>query len=207
VSQEHPIVGTTPAEKQLSTETEIKIQVDDLDGFCRRLDVFHPEVLSPRHFEDNHLFDFPGRSLNAGQRLLRVRLAKGECFLTYKGRPREEGIFKTREELETRIEDAAIILQIFEQIGLQICFRYQKYRREFAIDGVHIAVDETPIGDYAEMEGSEEGIRMLACKMGIAESQFLRLSYYDLYVDHCQKKGVAPHYMVFEFDLRSGRIE
>jgi adenylate cyclase, class 2 len=181
----------------LSTETEIKIKIEDPDGFCRRLDALHPEVLSARHFEDNHLFDFPNRSLKTGQCLLRIRLAEGVCSVTYKGRPRPEGIFKTREELETRVEDAAIMLQILERIGMGVCFRYQKYRREFALDGVHVAVDETPIGDYVEFEGSEESIKGLARKMEIAESQFLRLSYYGLYLDHCRTKGVAALHMVF----------
>jgi adenylate cyclase, class 2 len=181
----------------LSTETEIKIKIEDPAGFCRRLEALNPEILSARHFEDNHLFDFPNQSISAGQCLLRVRLAEGECFLTYKGRPKKEGIFKTREELETRVEDAAIILQVLERIGMLVCFRYQKYRREFALDGVHVAVDETPIGDYAEMEGSEEGIRLLARRTGIAESQFMRLSYHALYLEHCKKKGLTPQYMVF----------
>jgi adenylate cyclase, class 2 len=184
--------------KVVSIETEIKIKIEDSEGFCRRLDVLRAGILSARHFEDNQLFDFPNQSLGVSQCLLRVRLAGDECYLTFKGPPVQGGIFKTREELETRIEDAAIVLQVLERIGMRVCFRYQKYRREFVLDGVHVAVDETPIGDYAEMEGSEEAIRGLAHKMGIEESQFLRFSYYALYLDHCQKKGVIPQYMVFQ---------
>jgi len=181
----------------VSTETEVKIRLEDPVGFCRRLDGLNPGILSARHFEDNHLFDFPDNSLRTGQCLLRVRFAAGECLLTYKGPPRRDGIFKTREELETRVEDAAAILQVLERIGMRVCFRYQKYRREFLVDAVHVAVDETPIGDYAELEGSEEGIRALALKMGIAEDRFLRLSYYGLYLEHCRQKGMAPQCMVF----------
>jgi adenylate cyclase, class 2 len=166
-------------------------------GFCSRLDVLNSEIVSSRHFEDNYVLDFPGQDLRSGQCLLRVRLAAGECVLTYKGPPRREGIFKTREELETRIEDAAGLLQILERIGMRVWFRYQKYRREFALDGVQVAVDETPIGNYVEIEGSEEGIRGLARKLGIGEPEFLRLSYYALYLEHCQNRGLAPQYMVF----------
>ena len=67
------------------------------------------------------------------------------------------------------MEDGAAMLQILERIGMSVCFRYQKYRREFALDRVHVAVDETPIGNYVEFEGTEDGIRALARKMGIAE--------------------------------------
>jgi adenylate cyclase class 2 len=181
----------------MSIETEVKIRIDDLAGFCRRLDALHPDVVSARHFEDNHLFDFPGHSLRAGRCLLRVRLTRGECLLTYKGPPVQGGIFKTREELETRIEDPAIILQVLKKIGMQEHFRYQKYRREFVINDVHVAVDETPIGCYAEMEGSEESIRRLARSMEIDESQFLRMSYYALYLEYCRKKDIDPRDMIY----------
>jgi adenylate cyclase, class 2 len=181
----------------VSIETEIKIRIEDPGSFCRRLDALHAETLSVRHFEDNHLFDFLDQRLRSSQCLLRVRLAADECFLTYKGPPRPEGIFKTREELETRFEDASAILQVLEKIGMRVWFRYQKYRREFILNGVHIAVDETPIGNYVEFEGSEEGIRALAERMEIAESQFLRLSYYALYLEYCRQNGVAPQFMVF----------
>jgi adenylate cyclase, class 2 len=184
-------------ESIVSVETEIKIRIEDPVGFCRQLDFLNPGILSARHFEDNYLFDFSDQGLRSRHCLLRVRITTGGCFLTYKGPPQQEGIFKTREELETRIEDAATLLQIFEGIGMRISFRYQKYRREYALNGVHIAVDETPIGNYAEIEGSEDGIRDLARSLGIAESQFLRHSYYALYVEHCKEKGVAPQCMVF----------
>jgi adenylate cyclase class 2 len=181
----------------VSTETEIKVKIDDPVGFCRRLDLLGASVLSARHFEDNHLLDFPDQRLRSGQCLLRIRFAGDRGFLTYKGPPRPEGIFKTREELETKLESGADMLQILERIGMRVCFRYQKYRQECVLDGVHVAVDETPIGNYVEFEGSEEGIRDLARKMGISESQFLRFSYYSLYLEYCQQRGEAPQFMIF----------
>jgi len=158
----------------------------------------NPGVLSARHFEDNHLLDFADRRLSSDNCLLRVRSADERHFLTYKGPPRHEGIFKTREELETSVENGAILLQTLERVGLGVCFRYQKYRQEFVVDDIHIAVDETPIGNYVELEGSETGIRNIARMMGIAEEQFLRSSYYSLYVEHCREKGENPGFMVFQ---------
>jgi adenylate cyclase class 2 len=80
---------------------------------------------------------------------------------------------------------------------MRVTFRYQKYRREFALDEVHVTVDETPIGNYAEFEGSEDGIRALARRMEIEESRFLRLSYYSLYLEYCREAGKVPEFMVF----------
>jgi adenylate cyclase class 2 len=181
----------------LGIETEVKIKINDPDGFCSQLSALNPRVLSTRHFEDNHLLDFPDGSLKSSRCLVRIRYAKGASFITYKGPPRAEGIFKVREELETKLEDGSIVLSILEKLGMRVWFRYQKYRREFIVDEIHVAVDETPVGDYAEFEGPEEGIRHLARRLGVAESQFLRFSYYALYLEYCQKRGDDPTQMIF----------
>ena len=181
----------------MSIETEIKVKIDDPESFCRRLNARNAGVVSGRHFEDNHLLDFPDRRLGSRRCLLRVRFAGEQSVLTYKGPPLPEGIFKTREELEVKLEDGAAVLQILERIGLHLCFRYQKYRREYVLDGVQVAVDETPMGNFAEFEGTEDAIRDLTRKMAIAESDFLRLSYYSLYMESCEKKGLDPGFMTF----------
>jgi adenylate cyclase, class 2 len=181
----------------VSTETEIKVKIEDTGDFCRQLSFLDSRILSARHFEDNYLIDFPDRRLRSNQCLLRIRCAAGQYLFTYKGPPKPEGLFKTREELETSLEDGAILLQVFERIGMSVCFRYQKYRQEYILGEVHVAVDETPIGNYVEFEGSENGIRELTQKMGIPESRFLRSSYYSLYLEHCGENSTAPEFMVF----------
>jgi adenylate cyclase class 2 len=181
----------------LSTETEIKVRMEDPDRFRLRLDALNPRIVSTRHFEDNHLLDFADGRLRSGQCLVRIRYAGGRSFLTFKGPPRREGIFKSREELETGLEDGAIMDQILQRLGLRLWFRYQKYRREFEVEAVVVALDETPIGNYVEFEGSEERITALAMKMGIEPSHFIKSSYYALYLEHCQKQGITPENMVF----------
>ena len=181
----------------MSIETEIKIRIEDPAGFCRQLRTWNPETLSERHFEDNHLIDFPDRKLQSSHCLLRVRLTEKRSLLTYKGPPRQGSIFKTREELETDLADGPAVLQVLERIGMRVWFRYQKYREEYALDDVHVAVDETPIGNYVEFEGSEEAIQNLAHKMGINEEKFLSSSYYALYVEYCRERGEDPKFMTF----------
>jgi adenylate cyclase class 2 len=181
----------------LGIETEIKVKIQDLADFCSQLTGLQAGVLSDRHFEDNYLLDFHDESLKSSRCLIRIRFADGISMLTYKGPPRVDGIFKTREELETRLEDGTTLLRVLERIGMRVTFRYQKYRREFALDEVHVTVDETPIGNYAEFEGSEDGIRALARRMEIEESRFLRLSYYSLYLEYCREAGKVPEFMVF----------
>ena len=188
----------------MSTETEVKVKLEDAGEFCRRLSALNPEAVSPRHFEDNYLLDFPDRRLGSNHCLLRIRFAEGRHVLTYKGPPKAEGLFKVREELESGFENGEVLLQALERIGMSVSFRYQKYRQEFLLAGVHIAVDETPIGNYVEFEGSEAGILNLAAKMGIDRARFLRSSYYSLYLTYCREKGTAPEFMVFESRSLSG---
>jgi adenylate cyclase class 2 len=188
----------------LSVETEVKVVLADVVEFHRRLSLLKALSLSDRHFEDNYVLDYSDARIHSQQGLLRVRLTKQACFLTYKGPPRPEGIFKSREELEIRVEDGRSLLEILGRLGLQVWFRYQKFREEFAlapdrISGaeVHIAVDATPIGDFAEFEGSEDDIRKVAGAMGFNESHFLKDSYYSLYSRFCLDRGNPVTNMVF----------
>lgn len=181
----------------LSTETEIKIEIQNPEDFCARLQAFQPRIVSDRHFEDNRLLDFPDKTLLSAGSLVRIRRAGEKAILTFKGPAKKEGIFKTREELETGLGDGVLAVQILERLGMCEWFRYQKYRREFEVGTVIVAVDETPIGNYAELEGSESAIYDLARRMGVEESRFIKHTYYTLYLDCCRLKGKAPGNMVF----------
>jgi adenylate cyclase, class 2 len=185
-------------------ETEVKVVLVDVGEFQRRLDRLNRAVSSARHFEDNYLLDFPDGRMRSEMRLVRVRLTDARCFLTFKERPLASEVFKSREELETTVADGTTVLRILEHLGLRVWFRYQKYRQEFIVpsaqrhaETVHIAVDRTPIGDFAEFEGSEEGIRDVAGMLGFEEAQFLKDSYYSLYVRYCRDRGERVTNMTF----------
>jgi adenylate cyclase, class 2 len=188
----------------LSVETEIKVRVDDSGSFLARLNKLKPLSLTVRHFEDNFVLDYPDRSLTSRQCLLRVRIVKGSALLTFKGPPRPTGLFKTREELESAIGDGRTLLAILRQLGMKVWFRYQKYRQEFKIsfgpgsrNEVHVALDETPIGIFAEFEGPEAGIRKVARAMGFRQFQYLRDSYASLYIQFCRERKQAARHMTF----------
>ena len=181
----------------MGIETEVKIRIESTEDFIGRVVSHGAERASERSLEDNILFDFPDDSLQLARCMLRVRSVAGRGVLTYKGAPLPDVMFKSREELETNVENPETAVEIFGRIGLRQRFRYQKYRQEFIFADVHIAVDETPIGNYAELEGTEDGILSLAKKLDIAESRFIRLSYHALYLDYCREREITPQSMVF----------
>ena len=97
--------------------------------------------------------------------MLRVRIENGKSRLTFKG-PVQPGIMKVREELETVVGDGDVLLRVLEELGLHVWFRYEKYREEFAHEDVIVAIDETPVGVFVEIEGSEPGIAAMAEALG-----------------------------------------
>jgi len=181
----------------MSVETEVKIHIESVDDFMARVLSYGATHVSGRNLEDNILFDFPDDGLRSAHCILRVRSVDGRGVLTFKGAPRPDSIFKSREELETGIDNPETAIEILERIGMRRRFRYQKYRREFAAGNVHVAIDETPIGNYTELEGTEDEILNLAEKLGVAKSLFIRESYHSLYLDYCRRRGIIPQSMIF----------
>ena len=88
-------------------------------------------------------------------------------------------------------------------LGYEPVFRYEKYRTEFTRPGHAGAVmlDETPIGDYLELEGSPRWIERTARALGKSPAEFITASYGALYREHCQARGAVPGNMVFRRKL------
>ena len=76
-------------------------------------------------------------------------------------------------------------------------FRYEKYREEFSNDDVVIAVDETPVGVFVEIEGGEDAIHETARALGRSPSDYITDSYRFLFLQHRDANGLAGHDMVF----------
>jgi len=182
-------------------ETEIKLRIGDMAELRRRLESLGGRLLAPRHFEDNYVLDFADGSLRAWGFLIRLRNAGGNWVLTYKGAALPEGPFKSREELETGIAEGPTALEILGRLGMRVWFRYQKYREEWRIgsgtEAVVVSLDETPVGSFAELEGAGDAIRRLAGTLGYRETDFIRDSYYTLYVRACAERGESAAHMLF----------
>ncbi len=105
---------------------------------------------------------------------------------------------KLREELETIVGDGLLLLRVLEELGFRAWFRYQKYREEFAHEDVIVALDETPVGTFVEIEGSEEGIHQMAAALARKPDDYVLDSYRGLFVKHCQRHGLPLTDMLFE---------
>jgi adenylate cyclase class 2 len=180
-----------------SREVEIKIAVPNAADAMALLTSKGFSVAATRVLESNDVYDTPAATLRGQGCLLRVRHA-AECVLTFKG-PATQDRHKSREEFETRVSDPASTARILQNLGYSVSFRYEKYRTEFARAGDPgvITVDETPIGNFIEVEGSAEWIDATARELGFSEEQYLTASYGSLYREYCAMKAITPTHMVF----------
>ena len=168
----------------MPVETEIKFRVDDLGGLTHRLEAAGFTLQTPRSFETNVLYDTPDRKMRSRTEILRIRNYAGRCLLTHKRLPDTgpgEDTHKHRIETETEISDGKALAQVFRSLGLVPAFRYEKWRTEWTDGQGHCVVDETPIGNFAELEGSAEWIDATAVRLGIEPSQYITLSYGRLF--------------------------
>jgi adenylate cyclase class 2 len=171
----------------MPVETEIKFRLDqfaDLAGFTARLPAAGFTLVTPRSFESNVLYDTPDRQMRARTEILRIRNYAGRCLLTHKRLPDAgpaEDTHKHRIETETEVSDGDALAQVFRSLGLVPAFRYEKWRTEWSAGEGHCVIDETPIGNYAELEGPAEWIDRAAARLGIDPGQYLTLSYGRLF--------------------------
>jgi adenylate cyclase class 2 len=185
-------------------ETEIKLEVRDLGAIRRRLAALEFRPIEARHFESNVLFDFKDLRLRKARCLLRLRFAGGKSVLTFKGAPLRARQFKIRREIEALVEGGPRLKEIFHSFGLRKLFRYDKYRTVYARRSKSksaatptLVLDETPIGDYAELEGSKTWIERVASQLGYGRGDYIVASYGDLYRQKCLERGRKPGDMVF----------
>ena len=61
--------------------------------------------------------------------------------------------------------------EVFKSIGLVEAFRYEKWRSEWTDGEGHCVIDETPIGDFAELEG-EAGVDRPRCSREVRRRSF-----------------------------------
>ena len=94
-----------------------------------------------------------------------------------------------------------VLASVFEAIGLHPSFRYEKFRTRHQLPGfrgLHVDLDETPVGTFLELEGPKQEIDRAARRLGYSASDYITASYWGLYCDHCRAIGRRPGNMLFQ---------
>jgi len=180
-------------------ETEIKLQMASARS-ARRLLLQAGFVIQIRRvFEVNIIFDTPDNALRRKNNLLRLRQAGRRAIFTFKGAT-QPSRYKSRDEIESDVADPQALTTILAGLGYQAVFRYEKFRTVYHKPNRpgSVMLDETPIGDYLEIEGAPRVIDRIAGELGYSSNDYITASYGGLYLDHCRSSGATPRNLIFK---------
>ena len=214
-----------PRKSDSHRETEVKLVVKDVAAMVEKLRSAGLKPLG-RALEQNSVFDTDDEDLRHRGRLLRLRtetpapasFAPGgakRMVLTAKSPAPERPKTKSEGPYKENIEREVILRAPSRRggrkrtlldrgwpfalgcIGMRSKFRYEKYRTSFHARGVDVALDETPVGAFLELEGSPEAIDRVAGELGFTARDYIRATYYELYAAERRRKGRAVRHMLF----------
>ena len=196
--EQTPMTDTTirnPNSAILNHEIEVKLRFDGVEPLIKAGIVLEPET--PRHFEDNWLLDTTNKQLGEKLAVLRVRQTGATGSMTYKEKAAPEASasqFKKRLELEMALDDPMSALALFERLGFTTWFRYQKHRTVYraklpSATWLHVMFDETPIGNFIELEGEENAIAEAVKLLGVSRQSYVLESYLELQAAECARQG------------------
>lgn len=203
-----------PQRKKTNPEIEIKLRITDIPELFRKIKKLHV-IPQPRLREQNILYDTPQSHLRRRKMLLRLRIetpanhhapanpAKERVILTSKAPPQPQRNNRpSRYKIRAEREQVASIssrqyAKALTSLGFRPAFRYDKFRTTFRLQDLHLDLDETPAGVYLELEGTPKAIDRTAKALGFAKDQYLRATYWDLYVAACRRRGTKPKNMLF----------
>jgi adenylate cyclase, class 2 len=204
-----------PQPRKTNREIEIKLRVTDPHAAIRAIKALGA-ASQGRVFESNTLYDTPHSDLRRRGRLLRVRsesAAPGNArihglnvrrvVLTSKApsrhrrAPRKTRRYKERAEKEVVASHSRDWRATLARLGFQPQFHYEKYRTSFRLRGLHLDLDETPIGTFLELEGHPAAIDQVARTLGYTTASYIRATYWDLQASDCRRHDRPMKNMVF----------
>jgi len=189
-------------------EVEIKFRVADLRALRRKLRAARFRLVTKRTHEMNTLYDLPGEVLRRRKELLRLRKYGSTWTLTHKSGT-TRGRHSSRIELETGVSEGRKMDAILRALGYAPSFRYEKFRAEW-VEGKtpggkgHVVVDETPIGNFCEIEGPPRWIDATAKALGVSSADYITKNYATLFAEWKQETGSSSGEMTFKATGRPG---
>ncbi len=98
---------------------------------------------------------------------------------------------------------------ILRALGYAPSFHYEKFRAEWSDGKGHVVVDETPIGNFCEIEGPPRWIDATAKKLGVTPADYITKNYAGLFSEWKARTKSRAKEMTFtevkqkKFDSRS----
>lgn len=179
-------------------EVEIKFSIGaEIEALGSKLRSAGFRLITERTHELNTLYDQPGNPLRSRGALLRLRQYGTKWTVTYKEKIAGAGRHKVRREIETPVENGAAMSEILACLGFAPSFIYEKFRSEWSDGKGHVVLDETPIGNFGEIEGLPEWIDATARALEISERQYIKDSYAELFAAWKKRTQNPAEHMTF----------
>jgi adenylate cyclase class 2 len=86
---------------------------------------------------------------------------------------------------------------ILRALGYKPSFVYEKFRAEWSDGTGQVVVDETPIGNFCEIEGPPRWIDATAKKLGVSEADYITRNYATLFVQWKHQTASRAKEMTF----------
>ncbi len=193
----------------MAKEIEIKFRIENLPALIKALKEAGFKQITRSTHEMNSLYDLPGQKLRKRGEMLRLRKYGDTWVLTHKGKPtlahrtRKDGApkagrHKVRAELETRVENGQQMDAILRTLGFTPTCRYEKYRAEWSDGTGHVVLDETPIGNFGEIEGQPRWIDRTARALGIGRGDYITQTYAPMFFAWKRRTHSAATEMTFK---------
>jgi adenylate cyclase class 2 len=87
---------------------------------------------------------------------------------------------------------------ILTALGYKRSFRYEKYRAEWSDGTGDVVLDETPIGNFGEIEGPPDWIDRTAKRLGVNTRQYITSNYATLFLDWKKRSHSKAKQMTFQ---------
>ena len=180
----------------MKREIEIKFRVGDLAALRRRLKTAGFRMETRPTLEVNTLYDLPGEKLRRRKELLRLRSYGSSWKLTHKSGGKTTR-HSSRVEVETGVSDGKKMDVILRALGYSPSFRYEKFRAEWNDGKGQVVVDQTPIGNFCEIEGPARWIDATAKKLGVTPADYITKNYATLFSDWKRETKSTADEMTF----------
>jgi adenylate cyclase class 2 len=155
-------------------ETELKIEVPNLDPIRRRLEQLGA-TSNGAVDEDNVYFDHDD-ILRGRDESFRLR-KDNAVRLTWKGPTDYRKGVLHREEIEIHVDDYDKTWAILEHLGFSATDRLAKHRETWKLSGQEVVLDELAFGRFVEIEGDATKIRELAHQLDLNPNNGISRSY------------------------------
>ncbi|MCB9480480.1 MAG: class IV adenylate cyclase [Desulfobacteraceae bacterium] len=143
-------------------EIEVKFYIKNYEKIINKINDYATKS-GKNSLEKNILFDTANYDLKSQNKILRLRSYLGKTILTFKQPSSAQSKeFKKLEETEVIAESFEELRYILLNSGYSNTQVYEKMRQIFYRKELEICMDRLPYGDFIELEGTEEEIRLAA---------------------------------------------